>query len=417
MIELELIAAVQLGNGTNKFTNSGTFTFVGYGGGDDSDIVKNSGTIGDVSLGNGTNTFINSGKATSFVGGGTGDDTITNSGRIDGVVGLGNGTNKLINSGTISGTVTTGTGDDTVSNSGTIAGLITLGAGDDNFTGGAKAEQAKDGDGTDSYKFGGGNDTYIATGSAGTDGNDTVDGGTGTDLFDASASLDAVYINLDTADHDLTPALLPASAFVAKNTAIGLAIASAGTDKVTGFESAKGGGGDDILYGSAAANALDGGPGSDFLLGFAGNDILTGGGDADTLVGGTGKDTLSLGGADASVDKVIYLSTADSGVTKATRDVIIGFEDGLDQIDLSSIDANTKNPVPSNDPFVYINIDSSVTPGAIFAANTPGQLRSYRSADGIIVEGDVNGDGKADFAIEIYDPTHAITLTAADFVL
>jgi hypothetical protein len=44
-------------------------------------------------------------------------------------------------------------------------------------------------------------------------------------------------------------------------------------------------------------------------------------------------------------------------------------------------------------------------------------LRSYWSADGHIFEGDVNGDGKADFSFEIIDPTHAIVLTGADFFL
>jgi hypothetical protein len=34
-----------------------------------------------------------------------------------------------------------------------------------------------------------------------------------------------------------------------------------------------------------------------------------------------------------------------------------------------------------------------------------------------IIEGDVNGDAKEDFSIEIKDPTHAITLTSADFIL
>jgi len=43
--------------------------------------------------------------------------------------------------------------------------------------------------------------------------------------------------------------------------------------------------------------------------------------------------------------------------------------------------------------------------------------RAYWTATGQIIEGDVNGDAKADFSIEIKDPTHAITLTSADFIL
>ena len=43
-----------------------------------------------------------------------------------------------------------------------------------------------------------------------------------------------------------------------------------------------------------------------------------------------------------------------------------------------------------------------------------GQLRIARSSDQTIVSGDVNGDGLADFSIEI---TGAMALTASAFVL
>ena len=82
----------------------------------------------------------------------------------------------------------------TVTNQGTGAGAIgswvdavvaspntVLGDGDDLFTGGAKAESVKDGNGTDTVKLGAGKDTYIATGHSGTDGSDVVDGGLGAD--------------------------------------------------------------------------------------------------------------------------------------------------------------------------------------------------------------------------------------------
>ena len=48
---------------------------------------------------------------------------------------------------------------------------------------------------------------------------------------------------------------------------------------------------------------------------------------------------------------------------------------------------------------------------------TPGQLRVYWNATGQIVEGDVNGDKKADFSIEVADPTHSIVLTGDDVLL
>ena len=46
-----------------------------------------------------------------------------------------------------------------------------------------------------------------------------------------------------------------------------------------------------------------------------------------------------------------------------------------------------------------------------------GQLRSYWSAEGVIIEGDVNGDRKADFSLLVSDRDHSIVFTSADFQL
>ena len=46
-----------------------------------------------------------------------------------------------------------------------------------------------------------------------------------------------------------------------------------------------------------------------------------------------------------------------------------------------------------------------------------GELRAYFTAQGQIVEGDVNGDRRADFSFGLSDPGHGIGLTSADFVL
>jgi hypothetical protein len=65
---------------------------------------------------------------------------------------------------------------------------------------------------------------------------------------------------------------------------------------------------------------------------------------------------------------------------------------------------------PFADTFVGTNVPTG------FSGN-PGELHAYWTATGQIVEGDVNGDKKADFSIELQDPLHAITLTSADFIL
>jgi hypothetical protein len=64
----------------------------------------------------------------------------------------------------------------------------------------------------------------------------------------------------------------------------------------------------------------------------------------------------------------------------------------------------------TNDAFTFIGTNTPFT-------GTAGQLDAFWSAIGQIIEGDVNGDAKPDFSIEIGDPTHAITLTSASFIL
>ena len=63
-----------------------------------------------------------------------------------------------------------------------MTGIIDLGAGDDIFNGGKRAEKVRDNAGTDTYKLGGGNDTFFAvytSSSPSGDGADSVNGGAG----------------------------------------------------------------------------------------------------------------------------------------------------------------------------------------------------------------------------------------------
>lgn len=39
------------------------------------------------------------------------------------------------------------------------------------------------------------------------------------------------------------------------------------------------------------------------------------------------------------------------------------------------------------------------------------------NASGAVIQGDVNGDGKADFAIDVADQNHTINWSSADIVL
>ena len=404
---------VNFHGGNNSVINTGTITDdVGdfAGGGSGNDTVNNAGTIGDdVFLGDGTNAFLNTGTIGGRVNGGSGNDTVNNTRTMGDDVRLGDGTNTLTNSGTIALNVRGGSGIDTVTDTGIIAGIVDLLGGNDKFTGGKSVETVKDGDGADTVKLGGNDDRYIATGNTGTDGHDTIDGGTGlNDTYDASAAIDAVFINLDTISHDFSP-FLPGLFIVPANTAVGADVADAAhvlNDTITNFENAKGGAGVDAIYGSAAANTLDSGGGGGIMFGFGGNDTLIGGAGDEGLVGGAGKDTLTSG---TGADVFFYSAITDSGVTTATRDLITDFEDGIDKIDLANIDANTTNGV-ADDAFNFIGTN-------VAFSHVAGELRAFWTASGKIIEGDVNGDAKADFSIELTDPTHVITLTGADFFL
>jgi Ca2+-binding RTX toxin-like protein len=152
------------------------------------------------------------------------------------------------------------------------------------------------------------------------------------------------------------------------------------------------------LTGTAGADTLTGGTGNDLLTGAAGNDSLIGGAGADTLVGGTGADKLSGG---AGNDLFVFTGTGDS--TAKQRDTITDFATG-DRIDLHLIDANTS--LSGDQAFSFI--------GSAGFGRKAGQLRAYKSGSSTMIAGDVNGDGAADFQIQL---TRQTTLSATDFVL
>lgn len=369
--------------------------------------ITNSGLIdGAITLGNMSNTLIVTakGRITGNVNLAGGADVLENAGEL-GQISTGSGADKVKNSGSIA-TLITAAGDDVVINDGFI-GSVDLGGGNDSYTGGGREDVVSDSNGGDTIKLGKGNDVYRATGATlGLDEDDTIEaGGGGDDVYDASAATQSVFVNLDSDVHTTAPFNAPASPFVSARTAIGVDVAGLDSkDAINGFENVVGGAGSDVIYGSASANELSGAGASDYLFGFGGNDEIEGGSGNDWINGGVGADRLFGGSGD---DRFQYLSVSDSGVNASKRDFIGDFEVG-DLIDLSLIDANKK--APDDQAFDFIGTNVNFTKVA-------GQLRSVWTADSQIVQADINGDGKADFAIEIYDPSHAITLSAGDFLL
>ena len=122
------------------------------------------------------------------------------------------------------------------------------------------------------------------------------------------------------------------------------------------IENATGGSARDLLWGNEVANVL---------RGLGGNDVLNGFEGADTLYGGAGNDAFMF-----------------SHVERGDR--IMDWNAG-DRIDLREIDAN--GGLAGDQQFTFVG-------GAAFT-NVAGQLRY---ANGLL-EGDVNGDGIADFNV------------------
>ncbi|WGM38522.1 hypothetical protein [Caulobacter sp. NIBR1757] len=310
--------------------------------------------------------------------------------------------------------INAGMGDDTVSG----------GLGADFLVGGAGIDTLNGDDGDDSF-IGGGSGDFIFGGvgndtANGGDGNDRIDGGTGADSLLGEAGDDVLIGGLGNdalngGDGSDTADFSGAAGVVNVNlNATGAQNTGSGSDTLTSIENVIAAGGNDKLTGNALANSLDGGAGNDTLSGQDGADMLKGGLGNDSLFGGDGDDVL-IGGEGRDImqgnfgaDTFVFTSLADS-VVGAGRDVVADFTRGTerlgpDLIDLRQIDAVTGG---SDDAFAFV--------GASAFSGVAGQLRVFtQNATTMVIEGDVNGDGVADFQIGV---STGLTLQASDFLL
>ncbi|KQY12330.1 calcium-binding protein [Rhizobium sp. Root482] len=147
---------------------------------------------------------------------------------------------------------------------------------------------------------------------------------------------------------------------------------------------------------------VTGGSGNDKIYGGTENNLFHGGANNDRLYGGKGADKLY---GEAGADTFAFRAIAESTTSGVGRDTIYDFShaDG-DKIDLANIDANTT--ASGNQAFKFI-ANSAFTGKA-------GELQDYTSGSGHFIKGDVNGDGLADFAIQI--TTNNVFVTG-DFIL
>ena len=158
------------------------------------------------------------------------------------------------------------------------------------------------------------------------------------------------------------------------------------------------------LTGDEGDNVLTGGSGNDRIEGRGGNDTINGAGGNDTILGGLGSDSLSGG---AGADTFGYTHVYDSFIANPI-DQILDFEAGTDRIDLSAIDTMLAD---GDQAFTF------VSNGVFSADGTAAQLRVvHQGGTSWTVEGDLDGNGTADFAIAL-NATGPQPLTVSDFVL
>ncbi|QHQ36147.1 calcium-binding protein [Algicella marina] len=132
-----------------------------------------------------------------------------------------------------------------------------------------------------------------------------------------------------------------------EGTTTGTVFGGGGGDTLLGGTAAddlNGGFGADVIRGGVGNDILTGATGNDFLHGQQGNDTLRGGGGADVMLGGQGADVLRGFGGDDILDggqgNDQLVAGEGSDVFQfqllAGNDRIFGWQDGLDQIDLTA---------------------------------------------------------------------------------
>jgi len=298
---------------------------------------------------------------------------------------------------------TSGSGNDKLI--GNDAGnTLDAGAGDDNLTGGGGNDRLIGGSGTDSLTGGTGSDTFVfASGDStglGRDviadfekGLDRIDlSGAGATSFIGNAAFsgsagqvryvtfsDTTIIEVDSNGDRLTDLQIQLSDEYVLDNLDFVALAAAATQS------------DDRLTGTSGSDTIRGLGGNDVLIGLDGADVLDGGLGNDILIGGLGRDLLTGG---AGADRFQLDSAAESIGTG--RDRILDFQQGLDKIDLASLEGD----------FAYLGKKAFTGAG--------NEVRYMKSGSLTIVEGDLDGDRIADFQIEV---AGGFTPVVTDFIL
>jgi len=361
--------------------------------------------------GNAGNNILNGGRGADTLQGGAGNDTYIVDNVGDLVIERANGGTDTVRA-SVSYTLTDHVENLVLTGSGHLNGTgnalnnrLTGNAGNNILRGGLGADTLEGGAGNDTLFGGDGNDTLKGQSGAdrlmGAAGNDLLDGGSGDDTLDGGSGNDTLL------GGDGNDSLIGGSGAdrLSGNAGNDILNGGLGADTLNGGagnDTLLGGADNDLLNGGSGADLLEGGAGHDKLLGGDGNDTLLGGAGNDRLVGGAGKDVLTGG---LGADQFVFVNRLDSGTTAAGRDMITDFSRGQgDVIDLAAMDANLR--LSGDQAFRFIGRDSF--------AGTAGELRYQHTDRATLIFADTDGDGRADFSIELLG---RITLLEQDFLL
>ncbi|OYD80678.1 DUF4347 domain-containing protein [Azospirillum brasilense] len=349
------------------------------------------GTAGnDVINGNDGNDSLLGGDGADTINGGNGNDTIVGGDGNDSLMG-GNG-NDSLDGGAGDDKLYGEVGDDTV-NGGDGNDSIVGGAGNDVLNGEAGNDTIQAGDGDDTIQGGDGNETIV--GGAGNDsivggaGNDVIgytigselgageviDTGDGNDIirFYSTVPGDTLVLPGTLTDSNNTLTVAITGGYSSQTTSTGLKIdASAVT--LSGGLTMNGGGGSDVLTGTAQGDSLKGGIGDDTLNGGAGNDTLNGEAGTDVLDGGAGDDIF----LDPNGDIIKTLESGDvirltGGAVKAFSSSHLQYDSGTKTLTVDW-DKNGTFGGGSDVVITFTNAPSLTT----FSVTNPGTFADIR---------------------------------------
>jgi serralysin len=161
--------------------------------------------------------------------------------------------------------------------------------------------------------------------------------------------------------------------------------------------------GNDLFKGSNSADVIKALDGHDVIYGGKGNDILRGEAGDDVLIGGMGRDIMTGG---AGKDRFVWTSTQESRAL--AQDRVMDFDRGMDLIDLSLIDANTKL---AGDQAFTLNTTGSFSGKA--GALIWSVITNAEGGQSALLMADTNGDKLVDMSIEFVGVT---SFSNADFI-